>query len=211
MNLPLSVIFELVCFFSSLSLFFQRGTPSHLKLFPFFLLVTILIEIMGMIFSRQGKSNIILYNLFAVFAVVFYLFSLMNFIHNLRVKKTILITIIIYPIFAIVNSYTLQIDVFQSITYSLGCLLIVSACVFYFYELFQLKRSIKLTREPAFWISSALLFFFTCTLPFIGMTNFLDQVSPVIAQNLGAILGIINFLLYSMLTIAFLCRIKLNA
>lgn len=208
MSIPPSIYFEFVCFLASLSLFVQKNTPRHLKLFPFFLLVTILIEVTGMILWRMGKSNIILYNLFAVFAVTFYLFYLKNIIRHRLVKSLITTAIIIYPIFAIINIFFIQVDAFQSITYSLGCLLIVGACVFYFYELFQLKQSIQLSREPAFWISSALLFFFTCTLPFIGLTNFLYEVSPVIAQNLGAILAIINFLLYSMFTIAFLCRLN---
>lgn len=206
MSIPPSIIFELVCFVVSLTLFFQKGTPTHLRLFSIFLLITILIEITGVILWRKGKSNIILYNLFGVFSVMFYLYFIKKIIHNRAVKKMLIATILIYPIIAFINIQFIQVNAFHSITYSLGCLLIVAACVFYFFELFQLKQSIKLSREPSFWICSALLFFFTCTLPFIGMTNFLDKVSPVIAQNLGAILAIINFLLYSLFTIAFLCK-----
>lgn len=211
MSIPPSIIFEFVCFIASLSVFFQKGTPIHLKLFPLFLLATIVIEVTGIALWRQGKSNILLYNLFGVISVMFYLYFIRNIIHNTRVKRLISITIIIYPLLTFINVEFIQVNAFHSITYSLGCLLIVSACVFYFYELFQLKRSINLLREPSFWICSALLFFFTCTLPFIGMTNFLFKVSTVIAQNLGAILAIINFLLYSLFTIAFLCRFKLSA
>lgn len=210
MNIPPSIIFELICFIISLTLFFQKGTPFYLKLFPLFLLVTILIEVTGIILWRLGKSNIILYNLFGVFSVMFYLYFIKNIIHSKSVKKIIIGAISIYPLLVFINVRFIQVNAFHSITYSIGCLLIVAACVYYFFELFQLKQSIKLIREPAFWICSALLFFFTCTLPFIGMTNFLDKVSPVIAQNLAAILAIINFLLYSLFTIAFLCRIKIS-
>lgn len=208
MSIPPSIIFEFVCFIASLSLFFQKGTPIQLKLFPLFLLATIIIEVLGIALWRQGKSNILVYNLFGVISVMFYLYFIRNIIHNLRVKRILNVTIVAYPVVTFLNVEFIQVHAFHSITYSLGCLLIVGACIYYFYELFHLKKSINLLREPSFWICSALLFFFTCTLPFIGMTNFLFKVSTVIAQNLGAILAIINFLLYSLFTIAFLCRFR---
>ncbi len=210
MNIPPSILFEIVCLLASLSLFFQKNTPIHLKLFPIFLLITIGIEVTGIILRLEGKSNILLYNLFGVFSVIFYLYFIKSIIHNRIVKRVILASIIIYPLLVFLNIQFVQVNSFHSITYSLGCLLIVFACVYYFYELFQLKQYINLLREPSFWICSALLFFFTCTLPFIGMTNFLFKVSKVIAYNLGSILAIINFLLYSLFTIAFLCRIRFS-
>jgi hypothetical protein len=209
MSIPPSIIFEFICLLASLTLFFQKDTPTHLKLFCLFLFVTLCVEVTGVILWLKGKSNILLYNMFGVFSVMFYLFFIRNIIHNIVVKRLISLTIVIYPLLTFLNIQFVQVNAFHSITYSLGCLLIVAACAFYFYELFQLKQSINLLREPSFWICSALLFFFSCTLPFIGMTNFLFKVSPGIAQNLGSILAIINFLLYSLFTIAFLCRLRI--
>lgn len=210
MNIPIWIIFEVVCFLASLTLFFQKSLSIYLKCFPFFLLLTIIVEIIGIVMFRQGKSNILLYNLFAVLTIDFYLFIIRSLIRSLVFRRVIFVTLIIYPILSVVNIAFFQIGAFHSITYSLGCLFIVAACIMYFFELFQLKYAINLLKEPAFWICSALLFFFTCTLPFFGMTNFLFRVSPVIIQNLGAIMNIINFLLYSLFTIAFLCRLKLK-
>lgn len=210
MSIPPSILFEFICFLISLSLFFQKDTPIHLKIFPLFLLATISIEVSGIVLWRQGKSNIHLYNIFGAISVMFYLYFIRNIIHKSSVKHLINVTIFVYPLLVFLNTQFIQINAFHSITYSLGCLLIVASCIYYFFELFQLRKSINLLREPSFWICSALLFFFTCTLPFIGMTNFLSKVSPVIAKNLGAILAIINFMLYSLFAIAFLCRSRFS-
>ncbi len=166
MSIPPSIIFEFICLLASLSLFFQKETPTHLKLFCVFLFVTIGVEVTGVILWLKGRSNILLYNLFGVFSVMFYLYFIKNIIHNPIVKRIIIVTIIIYPLLTVLNIQFIQVNAFHSITYSLGCLLIVAACAFYFYELFQLRQPINLLREPSFWICSALLFFFSCTLPF---------------------------------------------
>ncbi len=60
--------------------------------------------------------------------------------------------------YALLNIYFVQVNVFPPTTYSLGCLLIVGICIYYFYELFHLPSSVNLLREPAFWICTGLLF-----------------------------------------------------
>jgi hypothetical protein len=93
-------------------------------------------------------------------------------------------------------------------TYSLGCLLIVAFCIYYFWELFQQSHSITLSREPAFWICSGLLFYYACTFPIYGLTNLLERLPKVIIKNLLLIFDLLNIFLYLSFTIAFLCRVK---
>jgi hypothetical protein len=95
-------------------------------------------------------------------------------------------------------------------TYSLGSLLIVTGCIYYFWELFQQKNSVDLIRQPPFWICSGLLFYYCCTLPVFGLTNFITNLPQVILQNLLAIVIVINICLYLSFTIAFLCRLKIK-
>ncbi len=92
-------------------------------------------------------------------------------------------------------------------TYSLGCLLIVAFCIFYVWELFQLKHSVNLLRQPAFWICSGLLFFYACTFPILALVNFI-KIEPAFLRTTGFILDFVNILLYLSFTIAFLCRLR---
>ncbi|HZE85428.1 MAG TPA: hypothetical protein VE035_14030, partial [Puia sp.] len=138
-----------------------------------------------------------------------YFFALYRIIHNPTARKFILYVLCIYPCIALINIFFIQkIDVFHSITYSLGCLLIVAICIYYFFELFRLPHSVNLLRQPPFWICSGLLFFFTCIFPVYGFNNLLGGFARVIIKNLVFLVALLNVFLYSSFTIAFLCRLR---
>jgi hypothetical protein len=205
------IIVIIVCFFSSLSVYFQADPPFYLKLFPFFLSLTLVIEAIGSYLTNHDRTNIPLYNFFSVFEFVFYFFLLREIISNKRIRKFTLYLFWIYPLLSTINILFVQkISQFHTMTYSLGCLLVVFISIFYFFELFQMKQSIKLSRDPAFWICSGLLFFYSCTFPLFGLLNFLNNAPLFIDRNLGSILTIMNVLLYLLFTIALLCRISIR-
>jgi len=210
MNVYISLGFEMLSLLASLALFIQKGIPRYFRLFPFFLLIMISVELYGLSLNKKGSSNILLFNFFTTFAFEFYLFILWNIIQRPLARKIVLGILIAYPLAALINILYVQTRSFHSITYSLGCLLIVGVCVYYFLELFQLPKSINLLREPAFWICSGLLFFYSCSFPLFGLTNYLYRASGIILRNLSSVLIIMNILLYALFTIAFLCRLRLR-
>ena len=95
-------------------------------------------------------------------------------------------------------------------TYSLGCLLVVATCIYYFWELFQQTYYVKLIREPAFWICSGLLFYYAVSFPIYGLINFVSEKNPQVTNVLAIILDSVNIFLYLSFVIAFLCRIKIR-
>jgi len=209
MNFLFHIIFIATSFIASLTIYFQRNTPLYLRLFPPFLLVTIMVEIIGEYLRAHTGTNVKLYNPFLVFEFVFYFFMLRQIIRNKIIKQIILHLLWLYPLMALFNIYFIQkITIFNSMTYSFGCLLMVAICIYYFFELFQHPYSGSLFREPAFWICSGLLFFYSCSFPIFSLLNFLNNASNIIIRNLGTILNLMNDLLYLSFTIAFLCRIK---
>ncbi|OQP48706.1 hypothetical protein A4D02_08360 [Niastella koreensis] len=189
-------------------MFFQASLPRYLKTFPFFLLLTIIIEIIGDLLVKRKIDSIPMYNIFTTFEFIFYLYILRRIIYNVRVKKLIVLLMAIYPVLVLINMLFFQENTFHTNTYSLGCLLIVGACIYYFYEIFQTTHSVNLVKEPAFWICSGLLFFYTCSFPLVGLWNHLYGLPRIILLNLNAVLQILNILLYSLFSIAFLCRVR---
>jgi hypothetical protein len=202
------LIIEVICFLASLALFFQASLPRYLKAFPFFLLLTIIIEIAGILLVKKKVDSTPMYIVFTTFEFIFYLYILRSIIYNVKVKKVILWLMAIYPVLVLINRTFFQTNTFHTNTYSLGCLLIVGACIFYFYEIFQTTHSVNLMKEPAFWICSGLLFFYTCSFPLVGLWNHLHGLPRIILLNLNAVLQFLNILLYSLFSIAFLCRIR---
>jgi len=209
MNL-IFLIIEVICFLASLALFFQASVPRYLKTFPFFLLLTIIIEIAGILLTKKKVDSIPMYNVFTTFEFIFYLYILRSIIYNIKVKKIILWLMAMYPVLVLINMIFFQKNTFHTNTYSLGCLLIVGACIYYFYEIFQTTHSVNLVKEPAFWICSGLLFFYTCSFPLLGLWNHLHGLPRIILRNLAAVMQILNVLLYSLFSIAFLCRIRIQ-
>ncbi len=209
-SFPLYIYFIGISFLFSLTVYLsRRQTPLYLLLFPPFLLLTLTVEIIGASLSHRQQPNVWLYNFFTVFEFCFYLLLVSFIISNHKMKRILRYTLLLYAAAASYNIIFIQrIGAFHTFTYSIGCLLIVAACVYYFFELFKMPQAIKLTNTPAFWICSGLLFFYCCGFPLFGMFNFLRGISNLIIKNFYAIIIILNIFLYSLFTIAFLCRLK---
>ncbi|MEO5564231.1 MAG: hypothetical protein ABIR18_12370 [Chitinophagaceae bacterium] len=193
-------------FLASLTVFYKlNAVDSYLRYFPPFLLATILIELLGLYLNGKGRDNILTYNFFTAFEFCFYMWIVNLIINEKQVKKIIRITILVYAIIAAGNIIFIQTGQFHTVTYALGCLMVVVVCIYYFFELFRLPRSIKLSSNPAFWICSGLLFFYCCGFPLFGLLNYWSGISKLVLKNFGQILTILNVFLYSLFTLAFLC------
>jgi hypothetical protein len=209
MNTPIYIWFLIFSILVGVMLFFQHGVPLYLKLLPLFLLITLGVEFAGFWMFRHYGSNMALYNFYLVFNFCFFLFVLRAIISDPFFKKLGLIVILTYGALAVFNLFYFQkLHTWNSITYSLGSLLIVAFCIYYFLELFRKPKSTKLTTEPAFWIVSGLLFFYCCSFPFLGLNNLVQHAPEVIKRNLSTILTVLNILLYLLFSIAFLCRLR---
>jgi len=182
-----------------------------MKTFPVFLLLTVLVEIVGWqtALHKQKNISIWVYNFFVIVSFDYYLFILKNFIRSLKAKKIILYSLWIYPVVALIDIFFIQLNEFHSFTFALGCLLIVSVCIYYYFELFRQPQFVNLLHEQAFWITSGLLFFHCCTFAFFSLMNSLYKATKLL-QNLNDILKVVLFLFYLMFAIGFLCRLKLR-
>jgi hypothetical protein len=206
MEIDYAYIAIIICAFIGMVTWF-RPSPFYLRLFPFFLLISFIVETIAWRLSSNGKSNLFLYNFFTVFYVDFYLFVLLNIIRKQKVKRVVLYVVVIFTLIATFNFLFYQgLNQFHSLTYSIGSFCIVAICSYYFLELFQLSHSVDLVREPGFWICSGLIFFFSCSFPIFGTINMLNSLPKVLINNIGVLLAILNILLYTLYSIAFLCR-----
>jgi len=180
-------------------------------LFPPFLLATLIAEIVGSYLSALRKPNVAIYNFFTVFEFCFYLYVISLIISNRKMKNTLLIVIALYSLTAVMNIVFFQgMGSFHTLTYAFGCLLIVGACMYYFFELFKFPNSIDLKTNPAFWICSGLLFFYCCGFPLFGFTNLIAGISKLIMRNLYRLIIILNIFLYTLFAVGFICQLKVK-
>lgn len=205
----ISPLFAAIAFLAGLTIFRGDRTPAYLKVFSAWLCVNLITEIISNYQSYHRINNVIFVDLITVFDFAFYIYFVREIIRSPRVKRILLYCLILYPAIFLVNILLIQgSEVFHSMTYALGCLLIICSCVFFLWEMFQRTYSVNLARQPEFWICCGLLFYYACTFPFYGTTNLVRTLPMVILRNLLFIFELLNILLYLSFTIAFLCRLR---
>ncbi len=206
MPLRLYIYFIAISFLASLLVYNKKKTPLYLNLFPPYLFLTLTAETWGTYLWSMGKNNLLLYNLFTTFEFCFYFWVISEMIKSKKIKKVVLLTIPFYILCVVINFIWGQtLASFHTITYSLGCLLIVIFCIYYFLELFRLPKSVKLQKDPSFWICAGLLFFYCCGFPLYGLINYWSEISILVVLNFDKIFTLLNIFLYTLFTIAFLC------
>jgi hypothetical protein len=203
------VVILISCFASILCVSVKENRLPPLTFFPFFLLLTALIEYYGWRQSLKNHNTILLYNFFSLFEFIFYLLFFTYLFNKPVIKKIILLVTALYFAITIINIFLLQgINTFHTYTYILGCILIVVFSIVYFYLLFRFPETGKLTKNPFFWIVTGLMFFHTCSFSYMGLQNFITETMKQYNWELFFVQDILNVLLYTLFSIGFLCKIN---
>lgn len=194
-------------------IYFLINRPfTYLHTLPFFILYIYSIEYYGGYLSNIGKYNLWLYNYSSVVEFVFYMWVVGKMYLQKKTTATINIIAIIYTIVALVNIIFFQGKTgFHTLTFGLGSLLLISSCIYYFYQLLLFPEKDSLLQKIEFWICTAILFSFTCSFPIFCLNNiYYHKVAMAIWPIIFNISNIINIIFYSLFAVAFLCQIKIK-
>src|SRR5262245_17313545 len=102
-QLPLFIYFILIALLVSLVTYWQPEKNFYLRIFPPFLLISIIVETFAMYLWDNGQENVWVYNFFTTFEFCFYLYVLSNIISQQKMKKAVLYTMFIYLGITIIN------------------------------------------------------------------------------------------------------------
>lgn len=188
---------------------FKLDYPIHLKLVACLLVFTFLCECYAWALTRIFReSNLTLYNIvmgveFFVYAIYFRLV-----LQNKRLKTVLKWYLWLLPVFWCVVTFRVfglgSWDSYLAVTGSLATVILAAA---FYYELFTAANLVKLGTSPEFWIATALIIYYSGSLPFTGMMHLLNKQFPELSREFTKIFQILNMLLYLLLSYAFLCRI----
>jgi hypothetical protein len=207
----LTPIFSVITFLLSLTIFFRSGAELYLKYFSLFLFVNCCFDVYTNYMAYKHINNVFISNVNTMITIGYYLLLIRQIVHNPKAKNILLGCLLTYTLLSVMNLFLLQkATVFNTMTFCLGCLFVVAACIYYFFDLFQQAKSLNLLREPPFWICSGLLLYYACSFPIQGLNNFMSSLSQVVLENLLIIFVVVNILLYLSFSIAFLCRLKIK-
>jgi hypothetical protein len=211
MSLPFYIYFLIPCIIIGLSVYFQKSSPLYLRILPVLLIINVFVEIFGQWLARKYGTNITMFNFYMVFVVTAHMFMLREMLVEKMARKIVYALLWVYPPICLVNILFVQgLSNWQSYTYLIGNLIIVGLTVYYFFELFKRPKFINLMKEPAFWICSALLFYYMCSFPFLSFVNILQRAPLILINNLNTFLVLLNIMQYILFSIAFLCRLDLK-
>lgn len=209
MNKNLYIVYLCILFISFVSSLVNRKTlPRSIRLFPLLLFVTFVVESTAFYFQAFRKqSTQPLYHLFLPF-----LYSSISYIY---LKSTgvpfVLKKIIFYsiPTFIAIHLYlsifVQKINSPNSYAFMLAAVLIVVWSLTYFYNLLQSKTVLKLSATPLFWISAGNILFYSGAFFVMGSLSFLLTNNKPLAGKLFVLIYVLNYFLYSLYTIGFLC------
>ena len=214
MNLVIGDYIQISIFVISLSVFARKPVPLYLKLFPIYFFCLMIVDLVIEYTTNLGIHNTILANIWGITEFSFYLFVLREIIVNVKVKKWILYVIIIFALFGFINIFFIQKnDRFNPINFTIGTVITVVFCIYYYFEVFQKTEMQSLARSSNFWIVSAILFNVVLTFPMFALLSFMYTItnkaaSEIIFDNINAIFNIISILTYILYSIGFICRIR---
>lgn len=207
---------QLSIFIISLSVFAHKPVPVYLRLFPVYFFLLFIEDLAIEYTTALGIHNNIILNTWGIAEFSFYFFVIKSVIANTRVKKRILYTTLTFIVFAVFNLIFIQHnDLFNPVNFTIGTVITVILCIYYFFELFQKTEVQSLTRLTSFWIVSGILFNVVLIFPIFALISFMDNLSSanrktsmIVLNNIEAIFNIISVLTYILYSIGFLCRIR---
>ena len=188
-----------------------RRLPAELKLFPAFLLLTLFVEcVTPLKLIRFHGSNHWFFNIFTTIEFLYYSYIFYQVLHG-RLKKMILPVTLGFLGFTIVNIYFIQgVKKFHTISYRVGAVMIIIWCFSYFRQLMQSEGYIKLVRNPMFWISTGLLFFYLGFFFYFSAFDYIVYNKVKFNLELWLVISIsLNTLLYGCFAIAMACPRKI--
>ena len=203
-------------YFQLLSLIFalillKKGDKVLWYFIPF-LLITVIIELIGIWYTYKVIRNYWMYNIFTTFEYLFYSYLFYRHFRSDTFKKIARWFMPFYLLAVTLNLTFIQdgTKTFHTYTFLLGSFFIVVFCCFFLYEsILPDQINHKLSMQPFFWICIGLLIFYLGSVIINALFEYLrsNDLQKEGIRIYGIINNSLNVILYCSFSIAFfLCR-----
>lgn len=190
---------------------FRLAYDFHLKLFSIIIGAAFITEILAVYITRvfHFQTNVPVYNIFILIEFWGYGYYFYRTLTLKFAKRLVTAFLFLYPLIWLVTTILFfQLKTWNSYSIIIGSFFTIVFAVLYYYQFFTSNNLIyiKLKKHSEFWISTGLILFYSCQLPYVGMLNFLINNYPGLATGLLPLLQIFNVIMYSIFIYAFLCK-----
>jgi hypothetical protein len=190
-------------------IFYKKLRPTQLRYFTYFLIFLLLSDYTAFLYSRitrQSNHSIINVLFLINFPVYFLLFY--KILEKQLLKTIVLIFSIGYIIFYFINILSIQgFSSINSYTYSVGSIMLIICCLFYFAQVFVSEKQINYFTIPMFWISTGVMFYYAVNLIYNSLLNYIiDKNIDPHGYIFAVFMTVSNLILYGLFSVGFLCN-----
>lgn len=154
------------------------------------------------------KTNVQMYNFFHLVQYLAFAYYFRQIIQLHFVQKIIRFFLYLYPIFwYVLVFFVFQFNEWNSYVFIVGGVFSILWAVVYCYQLLTAEEPVMLRNCSEFWIAIGLIFFYVCSVPYMGMYRFIAEYHTDLARLLWIPLQISNIVMYSLFTYAFICQL----
>jgi|SRR5690606_18318377 len=157
-------------------------------------------------FSDKTSANI--YNCFMLAQYLGFAYYFQQIIRFSWIRKAIQFFLYLYPVFwYLLVFFVFKPSEWNSYVYMVGGMFTILWAASYCYQLLNTDDPVALQFCSEFWIAIGLIFFYMCSVPYMGMFNFLIEVHNDLAALLRIPLQISNIVMYTLFSYAFICQL----
>lgn len=215
LNMPpyfsINTIAELVCFLISLFCLFKEKNPFW-KIFLFYMFLVYTVETSGVYLRQLHRMNFQIYTVFLIVECV----VVSIFFYHLYFKYKKRVALLFYSwlaIFMLIYTIELANNHFKGYPYMtsafMAVVFVIASCYFYLIVIRD-EEFRELSTYPAFWIVNGILFFYfggtACNIFYDYLAH--EKLSGSSLSIRYIIFNILNVLLYSCWSYAFICRYR---
>jgi len=155
---------------------YRKGFPDYLRIFPFYLFVSIGIEVIANPFlepifkllafsTHKTLTGNILYNFYTVFETFVFTWFLFQVIRSGSIKKITILLLSLFVLFFIKSSLANGLFDINDLAILSESIIIITLCLTFFKELFTRPEPIDLLKEPSFWLVTGIFFYLATIFP----------------------------------------------
>lgn len=202
-------------------LFKTPHTQKIIRLFVYFLWLTVFVEIVGLYtvyayfsdyknleFLRDSpfERNYWLYNSFNVLSSTMYFFLFILQLKSFKVRRVLTLVVFIFQVTVIIDLiYSGIFFIAYSAYASVGGTLIMVICIMaYYYEMLKSDKILHFYKNLVFYVSIGVLIWYLVVTPLFIYSKYFTMASPDFVEMYGLIIIVSNVFMYGMFITGFI-------
>lgn len=200
---------------------YRADLPNYLKIFPFYLFVSIGLEFFAHPYLRsvfkllpssanQRSIGFTLYNFYTVFETFAFTWFLFQVIRSGSIKRIAILLLFLFILFFTKSALTAGLgSSINDLAVLFESVIVITLCLTFFRELFSRPEPVDLLKEPSFWLVTGIFFYLATIFPlFLTRPWLLDQGLAKVVKSLYSINNFALSVTYMLFIKGFTCRTR---